>query len=235
MAGNLKQMTAFDHGSAAARLSTEAREAYKQTQKAKAEGRIRAAQSRLQAKASASALREQEFREELMSRGNISQQANKQALFVAFVEAFALVLCAFGELAYTKWMIEPFGIGDRFALWSIAIAILIVSLETVDRFLKWHRAAFPEYTNYLFLTISSICLFTVCLMILEGGEIRAALYPITSLFQDPESPDIAIRQAEQFYSGKSAGFMWLMVALTATFTLMAGATYHDVKHRIPSA
>ena len=108
MANKPKQMTAFDHEIAAARLSPEAREAYREIQKIKAKGWNQAAQNRLQAKMNAAALTEQELREELMSRGSIPKHGNNVALIVAFFEAVALVLCALGELAYTKWMIEPF-------------------------------------------------------------------------------------------------------------------------------
>ena len=232
MAKKSKKMTAFDHGRVAARLPPQERGNYRQVQKAKEEGQNAAEKDHLDAQTSASASRQQELREELASRGNISQKANNHLLFIAFLEAACLAVCCVGELSFTKWMIEPFGFGSWLVLWSIAVTIMIVSLETVDRFLKWHRAAFPDHTKFLFLTIFSMCLFAVIFMILQGGEIRGALFP---LVQDAQSPDLVIKQAEQFYSGKTAGFMWLMVTLTGAFTLMAGATYHDVKHRIPQA
>ncbi len=235
MRGTKREVNAFEQGRMAAQLPPEERENYKNLHKAKHEARRHANLQRLQAGYDVSNEKEGRLMAELTSMGNLSVRGAIVLLVIALLEACALALCGVGELVFMKWMIEQFGIGSDWAEWGVALAMMIVSTETVDRFLKWHRASYPQHTNKTLLGIFCFTLFCVCFMIVVGGNIRADLMPALSQIQDADSLSASIEAAQQFFSGNNQSFMLLMGSLTMAFMLIAGCTYHDIKHRIPQA
>ena len=189
---------------------------------------------RLRMKLQASGQKESEYQQALRDFGQINESANRMSLWIAAFELIVLVFCSLGEFHFACWVLMPFDIGGPVVTYMIALASLLLFLETMDRFLKALRIALPTSAIGICLTITCLGFVMMFLFLFLGGDIRAGLYEITNALTSVHSLEDQISLSQGFGADNNAKFMFMMIALGVSFALISGMNYHDVKHRIPS-
>jgi len=172
------------------------------------------------------------IRAEIEERGNVSERTARESLMIAIFALVLLVVSIAGEFAYAKWMIAFFGLNPIETI-LVAATIVIISLKGFDLYLESIRRHYPEHESRHLLVISCIGLVAIFLLLFFSAELRQALQEVVGPLSTASDPEEIIRRSDEFYTHHSGMYISLLTALTLSFTIIGGVSFHVVKNRIP--
>jgi hypothetical protein len=174
--------------------------------------------------------KEKELVTELARRGNISVEVVRENLMRGSWVLFLLSFTLAGEFVFADWTVNCFGLGKTESN-LIALTIVLMSLKGVDLCVTSLRKHFRDFDNPILLVFSCMGFVCIFLMIFFSAEIRRDRQAMTYISSSTPLEE-QVERSDDFFSHHSSTFVYLMVSLTAAFTIIGGVGYHTAKNRI---
>ncbi|WP_157067872.1 vWA domain-containing protein, partial [Desulfosarcina cetonica] len=164
---------------------------------------------------------------ELNRRGAESFTALMQNGLKILIFTITAIITIPGEFMFTVFTLRYLGM-EMAKIYLMSAAIMVVSFEAFDLYLRAYRSNNPQHDNVIFAFFGLLSVISVIALFYFLCHIRSEMLSINTLTSLTGDPEKTLELTERFYKNNGAS-NWVMVFLTMTFLIVTSVSYHLTK------